>query len=126
LTVVDASVVLRRLRWRSPEASAVLRRGELAAPALIVAETANGLATDVRFAGLDADAAAALLREGLALPIELVPDCELVVEALRFAEALDLSAYDASFVALAERLQAPLATADRQLADRYDRSELIP
>jgi predicted nucleic acid-binding protein len=126
MTVVDASVLLRRLRWRSAEASAVLRRGELAAPALIVAETANGLAGEVRFAGLDAGAAAALLREGLALPIELVPDRELAIEALAVATELDLSAYDASYIVLAERLRVPLVTADRRLAERYGRSELIP
>ena len=126
MTVIDASVVLRRLRVRSPEATAILGRGDLAAPSLIVAETTNGLAKDVRLAGMEPADAELLLREGLALPIELVPDQALAVDALRLAGELSLSSYDALYVALAERLREPLITADRRLAERYPRSELIP
>jgi predicted nucleic acid-binding protein len=126
MTVVDAGVVLRLLGGRSEHADVVIRRSDLVAPALITAETANGLAKEVRFAGLDVRAAAALMRDALALPIELVPDSTLAVDALQFAKELDLSAYDAMYVALAERLGAPLVTADRRLAERYPRSELIP
>ena len=126
LVVVDASVVLRLLLRRSAEARAIVGRDHLAAPARFTAEATNGLLNEVRFADLPLGAAAALLREGLALPIELVPDTELVGDALGYGAELGLSAYDASYVALAERLHAPLVTADRRLAERYDRSELIP
>jgi predicted nucleic acid-binding protein len=126
VTVIDASVLLRRLRVRAPEATEILGRGDLAAPALIVAETTNGLAKDVRLAGLQPADAELLLREGLALPIALVPDQALAVDALRLAGELSLSSYDALYVALAERLGEPLMTADRRLAERYPRSELIP
>jgi predicted nucleic acid-binding protein len=126
VTVIDASVLLRRLRVRAPEGTEILGRGDLAAPALIVAETTNGLAKDVRLAGLQPADAELLLREGLALPIELVPDQALAVDALRLAGELSLSSYDALYVALAERLGEPLMTADRRLAERYPRSELIP
>jgi len=124
--VLDASVLLRRLRRRSAEAEAVIRRDRLAAPTLIAAEIANGLLTEVRFAELDLGHAAALLRAALDLPIEFVPDAELAADALAIGAALGVSAYDAHYVALAERLHAPLVTADRGLAERYDRSELIP
>lgn len=126
MTVIDASVLLRRLRVRSPEATAILGRGDLAAPSLIVAETTNGLAKDVRLAGMEPADAELLLREGLALPIALVPDQALAVDALRLAGELSLSSYDALYVALAERLRVPLVTGDRRLAARYPRSELIP
>jgi predicted nucleic acid-binding protein len=124
--VLDASLLVRRLRWRSAEVEAVIRRDRLAAPALIAAETANALLTEVRFAELELDRAAALLQEALDLPIDLVPDAELAAEALAIGAVLGLSAYDAHYVALAERLHAPLITADAGLAERYDRSELIP
>ena len=126
MTIVDASIVLRWILWRSIDASRILRRSDLAAPALMTAETANGLANEVRFAGLDAGAAGAFMLQAIALPIQLVPYDALAVDALACAARLDLTAYDASYVALAERLHAPLATADRRLAERYPRCELIP
>jgi len=124
--VIDASVVLRRLIDRSVEADAVLRRDTLLAPAVIVPETVNGLAAQVRFSGLRLEDALALYEDYCGLPIDLVPDFVLAADGLAVAQALDLSAYDASYVALAERLKAPLVTADARLAERYPRSELIP
>ena len=124
--VIDSSVVLRRLLDSAPEASEVLLRDELTAPAVIVAETANGLATQVRFAGLELEKAEALLAEFLDLPIGLIPDSTLAADALTTAARLQLSAYDAAYVTLAAHLQAPLVTADRRLAAVYDRTELIP
>lgn len=125
MTVVDASVVLRRLTWGSSEADEVLRRPDLVAPAVITTETASGLVKEVR-AGLDPAAAAALLRHALELPIALVPDPELAVGALGYAREFGLSASDALYVTLAERLETPVVTADRKLAARYPRCELIP
>jgi predicted nucleic acid-binding protein len=124
--VIDASVVLRRLIDQSPEAEDVLRRDALVAPALIVPETVNGLATQVRFGRLLLEDALALYEDYRGLPIDLVPDAALAADGLAVAQALDLSAYDASYVVLAERLKAPLVTADARLAERYPRSELIP
>jgi len=124
--VIDASVVLRLVLDESPEAEEVLRRDELAAPAILVLETANGLANRVRFAGMELGDAVASFDECLNLPIEFVSDARLAGEGLALAERFDLTAYDAAYVALAERLEAPLVTADRRLAERYERSELIP
>ena len=125
LAVVDASVVLQLLFQGSPRAAALMRESELTAPAFVAAETANGLATQVRFGGLELGAALALFGEFAALPLLLVPDAELGPDAIALAEKLELSAYDASYIALAERLDAPVVTADVSLAERYDRSELI-
>ncbi len=124
--VIDASVALRLVLDESREAEHIIRHDELSAPALFVAETANGLASQVRFAGLKLEHAIASLDDCLELPIEFVADAELAAEALALANELDLTAYDAAYVALAERLEAPLVTADRRLAERYERSELIP
>jgi predicted nucleic acid-binding protein len=124
--VVDASVVLRLILDESPEAEDVIRNDDLAAPGILVPEIANALASRVRFAGMKLADAVASLDECLDLPIELVPDAELAADAVALAPQLDLSAYDASYAALADRLQVPLITADRRLAARYPRSELIP
>jgi predicted nucleic acid-binding protein len=124
--VIDASVVVRLILDGSPASEAIVRRDELIAPALLVAETANALATQVRFAALKLEDAQQFLEECFGLPIEFVPDEALASDALALARELDLSAYDACYVALAERLGLPLATADAQLAKRYERSELIP
>jgi predicted nucleic acid-binding protein len=124
--VIDASVVLRALLLGSEQATVVMGADELGAPALIGLETANGIVNEMRFAGLELDDAMALLEESFALPIELVPDSELAKDGLAIASSLGLTAYDAAYVALAERLEAPLITADRGLAKRYGRSELIP
>jgi predicted nucleic acid-binding protein len=124
--VVDASVVLRRLLDGSAEADAVLRRESLNAPGVIVPEVLNGLAGAVRFAGLSEGRALGLVGEALELPIEIIPDRALAGSMLMVAATRQLTAYDASYVALAERLQVPLVTADRRLAARFERSELIP
>jgi predicted nucleic acid-binding protein len=42
------------------------------------------------------------------------------------AASRGLTADAAAYVALAERVEAPLLTAGRHLAERYGRSELIP
>lgn len=123
--VVDASVVLRRLTGDSAAAEAVLRREGLAAPSVIVAEVLNGLAKLVRFADIPESTALGLYADFRQLPIERVPDEVLAEETLAIAGHLRLSAYDASYVALAARLRAPLVTADRPLAAAYPNAELI-
>jgi predicted nucleic acid-binding protein len=124
--VLDASVVLRRLLDGSPSADEVIRHDQLVAPGVIVAETVNGLATAVRFASLEVESAAGLLEQFLALPIEVVPDAVLAGHTLGVATELGLSAYDASYVALALVRDVPLVTADKPVAASYPRSELIP
>src|SRR6476619_408600 len=77
IAVVDASAVLRLLLKGSPRAAAVMCDSERVAPSVLAPETANGLATQVRFGGLALAAALALFVEFRALPIVLVPDREL-------------------------------------------------
>jgi predicted nucleic acid-binding protein len=123
--VIDASVLLRLVLDQSSRAFAVIHDNELTAPALIVPETTNGLAMQVRFRALDPGRAAALMAECLALPIQLVPDTVLSVDALSAAAQLRLTAYDAEYVILAGQLGVPLVTADQRLAAAYPRAELV-
>lgn len=48
------------------------------------------------------------------------PTADLMQEALTLAHELKLTAYDACYAILARRLEIPLVTADKQLADSVD------
>jgi predicted nucleic acid-binding protein len=119
--VIDASVALK---WALDDEDAVeqavaLRdaaidgRARLFAPTLWMYELANGLVSAVRRRRLGERVGAQALGHLRAIGVELVdPDpAETYREAMRHG----LSAYDASYVALARALDAPLVTGDRPL-----------
>lgn len=117
MTVIDSSAVVDFLvgEEAAEEVEALLaRERELAAPDLLIFEVLavlrryaqRGLITDER-----ATAAIADLGD---LPIQLFPTLPLRERAWQLRD--NLTAADALFVALAERLGEPLATKDRALA----------
>lgn len=125
--VVDASVVVD---WVAPgamidvPATRLLRQWvasgeELGAPRLLFEETLNALLTGVRrgrWASVDADRAATLLDR---LPLRRVDTDEDRRRAWELARQYDnWPIYDMVYVAVAERLDAPLVTADARLAAR--------
>ena len=85
------------------------------APALLCYEVANGLLKAERSPqrGVSPQAIDAILEElsSLEIPLLQVP----MEEAVSIARRYDRWAYDASYLALAERERAPLITADRRL-----------
>jgi predicted nucleic acid-binding protein len=95
------------------------------APDLVYAETAHAALRYVRARRLSHRQAADLLENVAALALEVVPLRNLAGAALAVAIDRDLSVYDACYVALAEAAGATLVTADRRLADAYDRVELV-
>jgi predicted nucleic acid-binding protein len=124
--VVDASVAIK---WfidepDSAEAVAVLRY-PISAPDLLAPECANILWKKFGRGELRADEAEAiaLALEGAAITLHSTRP--YLVTATRIACALGRAAHDCFYLALAERLEQPLVTADRRLVNaiRADRTK---
>lgn len=116
MIVADASAVVEfALRRRaSSRLGARLRREAIHAPYLIEVEALNALRRVVRNEGLS-DESATVARSDLAsMPVVLYPHRPLMERIWELRHTL--SAYDASYVALAELLPAPLVTCDARLA----------
>jgi predicted nucleic acid-binding protein len=114
-TVVDASVVAAALIDSGPLgawAENVLT-GPLAAPHLMQVETANILRRMADIGDISADIAALAHNELLSLRTELFPYAPFGNRVWELRA--NVTAYDAWYVALAEQLDAPLATLDVRL-----------
>lgn len=123
---VDANVVIALLTGEQPlrgRAAALwaswLGQGvDLAAPSLFRYEVTNGLYRLARAGSLTTELAGAALAKALAFPIRLFDDPELHPRAFELSRQYRLpAAYDAHYLALAERLGAELFTADQRLAN---------
>ena len=117
MIVVDASVLTPGLLYDDGPGIRVRRRlaGEhLTAPGLVDLEVISSLRHMVRGGKATAERAKRALRDLVELPLERVQHGDL---AHRIWELRDnLTAYDASYVALAERLDTVLLTADAAFA----------
>lgn len=123
--VVDASVALR---WfvqapGSPEAAVLLAADEpLVAPELVVAEVANAAWKLVRAGQIGREHGARVAAAiGQAFDA-LVPAADLAPRAWAIAGELDHPVYDALYLALAEREEAAVVTADQRLVARVRRT----
>lgn len=113
--VVDASVVAAALFAEKglEHASNWMQGRALCAPQLVDYELANAALFKARRGAISGDAAALAL-EAFAL-LDLERHAVDAAQVLRLASRYDLTAYDASYLWLAESLGAPLATFDRML-----------
>jgi predicted nucleic acid-binding protein len=111
--VVDASAALSALLNAGPARSA-LASEQLHAPHLIDSEVANGLRRRVAAQGLGTDAGWTALDAFRRLGITRYPVFSLLDRVWEMRD--NLSAYDASYVALAELLDCNLLTADARLS----------
>jgi len=116
--VVDASVAVQ---WTLPEsgssAAAALREqdADLTAPSLVAAEIGNAIWKAVRHGALDRSEGLEGIEAALIWFQSLIPIEELRVRALALAIDLKHPVYDCFYLALAERENAPLATADEAM-----------
>lgn len=115
--VLDASLVVAALVDSGPAgtwAEQLLSAGHLAAPHLMPAEAANILRRLTQAGQISADVASLAHTDLLDLPVELVGYEPVATRA--WALRSNLTVYDGCYVALAELLEAPLATLDGRLA----------
>ena len=91
---------------------------QLVAPDYIMVECANVLWKYVRRGTFSVPDAVSALRTLRGLGIPLVPQAELLEDALAFAGETGIVVYDALFAVLARRENAKLITADVPLANR--------
>lgn len=115
--VCDASAVVAVLLDSGSDgqwAAARLAHADLFAPTLLQYECANVIRRAELSGAVSTDQAAQAHADLRDLPVDLWPYDVLArrVWALR----ANMSAYDAAYVALAELLEAPLATLDRRIA----------
>ncbi len=114
--VVDASVAAK---WVIDEPGTVqalkLRRHVLYAPDLLIAECANIVWKKVRLGELSQPEASLAIGLLVRADIELVPTRRLARRAVDLAILLDHSAYDCTYLALAESARRPFVTADARL-----------
>lgn len=115
--VIDASLVVAALVDSGSEgewAEELLSSDSLAAPHLMQVEAANILRRAALARELTGDTAALAHADLVALRVGLFPYEPFAGRVWELRK--NLTAYDAWYVALAEALEAPLATLDRRLA----------
>lgn len=118
LWVVDASVVIK---WYVPEedlAAALALRApgvRLATPDLLFVESSNILWKLVRRGEMQPAHASEIIEKIVASPLITYTNESLARDAIDLAMATGVSAYDASYVALAVRLNVRCITADQKL-----------
>lgn len=129
--VLDASVLIRSAIDREPRAREWVRAVEAGdveghVPDVAYAETVSGLAKYIRARLVAPKVAAQIVEEVVLLPLHSHGHARLAAATLALVLEHGLSAYDASYLALARSLEATLITADRRLAQAAPRSELLP
>jgi predicted nucleic acid-binding protein len=114
--VVDASVLAPALADDGDDGDRArdrLRGEQLAAPELIDLEVVSTLRRAAREKRVDEQRSLQVLTDLAALPLRRVPHLPLLGRVWELRD--NLSAYDASYVALAEALDAVLVTADGRI-----------
>lgn len=119
--VVDASLVVK---WFVPEVHSGAARKWLdasydyIAPDLLFPEAGNAMWKKVRRGELSPDDAQSLVNDISAVGIEVVSMRALVSDAHKLAVATGITVYDATYLALAVRLETQVITGDDKFARR--------
>lgn len=113
MIVIDASAAVLGL-MNDGEARAILATEAVACPHLADSEVVHALRAQVRRRDLDAVDAERMIDVWQRLGLERVGTSGLLGRVWELRE--NLSAYDATYVAVAEALESPLVTADGRLA----------
>lgn len=130
--ILDSSVVAKWFFPSEEDSEAALKIRDLflskklsiSAPVLIYYEINNLIRTAIKSLRINEELAKEAYRGFLALDLIIYSSQELMEMALEKAILLDISSYDASYLALAEYLNIPLLTADQKLMDKV-KSDLV-
>ncbi|MBI5235938.1 MAG: type II toxin-antitoxin system VapC family toxin [Deltaproteobacteria bacterium] len=131
--VIDASVVLKWYLLDEEEGQSALSildgyvsdRVALIAPALLEFEVASGLAIAKRRGRVQDEDVLRAMDGFLGLGIELKPLTRLFPKILEYCGKFNLSAYDASYVALADNQKTLLVTADKRLLNAANKLKFV-
>lgn len=127
MIVLDASavleLVLRTAKGRKVEARALLPEQSLHAPHLIDVEVAHALRRLVQLKEVPAARAKQALDDHAALHIKRADHEDMLERLWELRESV--TAYDGTYVALAEVLEAPLITCDSKLARSHGHRAMI-
>lgn len=113
MIVVDASAAILGL-LNDGEARSMLREGAVVCPHLADSEVAHALRSQVLRGDLEVEDAERAIGTWVRLGIERIGVQGLLPRIWELRD--NLSAFDATYVAVAEAMEAPLVTADRRLA----------
>lgn len=116
--VVDASVIAPAIADGGPDGDVCRARihgQSLAAPDLLQVEAVSVIRRQLANGALTTTQATNAIEDLLNLPITVYPTAALLRRAWELRD--NATAYDACYVALAEALGCPLATADQRLAN---------
>jgi predicted nucleic acid-binding protein len=116
--VIDASVAVKWIVPESGSAAAAALRGEHAhfiAPSLVIAEIGNALWKKASRGEIIKREAVPALRLAISQFGEIMPFEDLARTALELAIDLRCAIYDCFYLALAQRENAPLVTADEAM-----------
>lgn len=124
--VVDASVAAK---WLAPEAGSPLAEAllddTLIVPDLLFAEVGNILWKKQQRGEIDAAVSLLSARWLMQVPMQVHDGAGLLADALLLAQRLQHPAYDCFYLALAQRVDAPLVTADRRLHARCHAADAV-
>ncbi len=117
--VIDASVVLALLLQEdnSQKAETIFRMGGTCAPNLLNLEVCNGIVSGIRRKRINKIDGKALIDAFSQLPITFDEQTAMPEELFQTVISCDLTSYDATYLMLAQRLKAPLATFDVRLSE---------
>ncbi|MGH8512073.1 MAG: type II toxin-antitoxin system VapC family toxin [Gammaproteobacteria bacterium] len=125
--VVDTSVAVKwfLLEVHSESASALLQQDhQILAPDLIWAEFGNVLWKKWRRKEIDADIAEGILRDFRRFPLEIHDSERLLQLARAIATEFERTVYDCLYLALAQRTEGILVTADSKFHDALKTTRL--
>lgn len=125
--IVDASVSVKWVvaEQGTDEARALLQGNDaLHAPEFMLLEVANVLWSKARRRVVTRAEAEDAYAAIAAAPIAVTPLSDLLAPARSLAFGLDVTVYDATYVALAQKIDGALATADQGLAEALGASGL--